>query len=164
METETISTKMQSMLKMFDMHTSFFKKVLVGISNKDAHNRLNTKSNHIAWLAGSLVNQRYSLAKDIGIELKQTGADLFEDHKGIQDNATYPTISEYLKDWDTITSHARKAITEVTNDKLEEIIDMGGMKMSLYDLITFTIYREANCIGQLALWRRLLGYDAMKYD
>ncbi len=164
MDTKTASSKMQSMLKMFDMHTTFFKKALVDITDKDAHNRLNTNANHLAWLTGSLVSQRYSMAKDIGIELKQTGEELFKDHKGIQDNATYPTINAYLKDWETISPHARKAITHVTDDKLEEMIDMGGMKMTLYDLITFTIYREASCIGQLALWRRLLGYDALKYD
>jgi hypothetical protein len=41
---------------------------------------------------------------------------------------------------------------------------MGGMKMSWYDMITFTMYREASMIGQLALWRRLLGHPALKYD
>ena len=30
-----------------------------------------------------------------------------------------------------------------------------------FDFITFMCYREANCIGQIALWRRLLGYEAM---
>jgi hypothetical protein len=35
--------------------------------------------------------------------------------------------------------------------------------MSLYELITFSIYREANIIGQIALWRRLLGYPGMRY-
>ena len=44
------------------------------------------------------------------------------------------------------------------------MFDMGGMKMTYYELISFTIYREASIIGQLALWRRLLGYPALKYD
>ena len=51
-----------------------------------------------------------------------------------------------------------------TDEQLEAIIDMGSIKMSKYELITFMIYREASIIGQIALWRRLLGYDAMKYD
>jgi hypothetical protein len=40
---------------------------------------------------------------------------------------------------------------------------MPGESMTHFDLIAFIIYREANCIGQIALWRRLLGYEAMKY-
>lgn len=155
---------MQSLIVLYDMHTTFFKNVLEGISEKDTHNRLNTKANHIAWLAGSLVEQRYGIAKDIGIDIEQTANDLFKDNKGIQDNVTYPSLAQYKKDWDTISPVARKAFEEVTDEKLDGEIEMGGMKMTLYDLITFTIYREANCIGQIALWRRLLGYEAMKYD
>ena len=155
---------MQSLIVLYDMHTTFFKNVLEGISEKDTHNRLNTKANHIAWLAGSLVEQRYGIAKDIGIDMEQTAHDLFKDNKGIQDNVTYPSLAQYKKDWDTISPVARKAFEEVTDEKLDGEIEMGGMKMTLYDLITFTIYREANCIGQIALWRRLLGYEAMKYD
>ena len=48
--------------------------------------------------------------------------------------------------------------------KLDSELDMGGMKMPWYDMISFTIYREANMLGQLALWRRLLNYPALKYD
>ena len=146
---------MQSLIVLYDMHTTFFKNVLEGISEKDTHNRLNTKANHIAWLAGSLVEQRYGIAKDIGIDIEQTANDLFKDNKGIQDNVTYPSLAQYKKDWDTISPVARKAFEEVTDEKLDGEIEMGGMKMTLYDLITFTIYREANCIGQIALWRRL---------
>jgi hypothetical protein len=40
---------------------------------------------------------------------------------------------------------------------------MPEMRMTYFDLIAFIIYREANIIGQIALWRRLLGYEAMKY-
>jgi hypothetical protein len=164
METKTVSTRMQSLLVLYDMQTTFFKNVLEGILEKDTHNRLNTKANHIAWLAGSLVEQRYGIAKDIGIDKEQQAHELFKDNKGIQDNVTYPSLAQYKKDWDTITPLARKGFAEVTDEKLDGEIDMGGMKMSLYDVTAFTIYREANCIGQIALWRRLLGYEAMKYD
>jgi len=41
---------------------------------------------------------------------------------------------------------------------------MPGETMNFYDLISFLTYREANCIGQIALWRRILGYEAMKYQ
>jgi hypothetical protein len=163
METKTVSSRMQSLLVLYDMHTTFFSSALEGISDKDAHNRLNTKANHIAWLTGSLVEQRYGIAKDIGIDMQQKAHGLFKDGKGIQDDVTYPPLADFKKDWDSISPVARKAFTDVTDEKLDSQIEMGGMKMTLYDLIAFTIYREANCIGQIALWRRLLGYEAMKY-
>ena len=164
METKTVSNRMFSLVILYDMHTKFFSSALEGIADKDAHNRLNTKANHIAWLTGSLVEQRYEIARELGSDLKQTAHELFKDNKGIQDGVTYPPLDAFKKDWEAITPVLRDAFMKVSDDKLDESFEMmPGMKMTYYELITFIIYREANIIGQLALWRRLLGYEAMKY-
>lgn len=164
METKTVSNRMYSLMVLYDMHTGFFDKVIDGISDKDANNRLNTKANHMAWLTGSLVQERYELAKLLGIDQKQAADEMFKDHKGIQDGATYPSLTAFKKDWDLITPLLRNALLNVNDEKLDSLHEMmPGEKMTHFDLIAFIIYREANCIGQLALWRRLLGYEAMKY-
>lgn len=164
MQTKTASTRITGLLTLFDMHTKFFKRAIEGVSEKDTHNRLNTKANHMAWLAGSAVEQRFRMTSETNPGQKQSGEELFADNKGIQDDATYPDTETYLKDWDRISPMAREALVNIDDEKLDSEIDMGFMKMSYYDLITFTIYREANIIGQLALWRRLLDYPALKYD
>jgi len=164
METKTTSSRMHSLVILYDMHTTFFSSVIDGISDKDTHNRLSTKANHIAWLTGSLVEQRYEIANMLGIDRRQDAHELFKDNKGIQDGVTYPSLAVYKKDWESITPLLRDALANITDEKLNESFEMmPGMKMTYYDLITFIIYREANCIGQIALWRRLLGYEAMKY-
>ena len=164
METKTASRRTEGLLTLFDMQTTFFARAVEGISEEDAYNRLNTKANHIAWLTGSLVQQRYSMITETHPGLKQTGDELFKDNKGIQDNAKYPGTAEYLKDWEKVSPLAREALVHINDEKLDSEIDMGFMKMTYYNLISFTIYREASIIGQLALWRRLLGYPALKYD
>lgn len=164
METQTASTRTKGLLTLFDYHTGFFAKALEGISAEDMHNRLNTQANHPAWLAGSLIQQRFLMASETSTGLKQTGEELFKNHKGIQDGIKYPTTAEYLKDWEKITPEARKALVEIDDKKLDSEFVMGEMKMPYYDLTCFNIYREASIIGQLALWRRLLGYPALKYD
>ena len=164
METKTISSRMQSLVILYDMHTTFFKNAHDGISDKDAHSRLNTKANHIAWLTGSLIEMRYEIAKEMGIDMQQTAHEFFKDGKGIQDDIPYPLLANFKIDWDTISPITRKAFVEVTDEKLDSQIEINGMKMSFFDMVAFTIYREANCIGQIALWRRLLGYEAMKYE
>ena len=157
-------SRMSSLIVLYDMHTTYFANVIVDISDKDSHNRLNTKANHIAWLTGSLVEQRYEIAKMLGSDNKQAAHELFKDNKGIQDNITYPSLSEFKKDWETISPVLRNALVNISSEKLDDSFEMmPGMKMTYYDLITFIIYREANIIGQIALWRRLLGYEAMKY-
>jgi hypothetical protein len=156
--------RLYSIIGLYDMQSGFFGSALEGISDTDAHDRLNTKANHVAWLAGSLVQQRFELANNITDgSYRQTADALFSNNQGIKEGVTYPPLEEYKKDWDTITPILREALLDANTQKLDSIIKMPGMEFPLYDLITFVIYREANCIGQIALWRRLLGYDAMKY-
>ncbi|MGB4774441.1 MAG: DinB family protein [Daejeonella sp.] len=164
METKTASTRTEGLLTLFDMQTTFFERAIEGISEKDTYNRLNTKANHIAWLTGSLVQQRYMMATETNPGLKQTGEELFKDNKGIQENVKYPTTDEYLADWKKISPIAREALMNIDDKKLDSEIEMGSMKMTYYELIAFTIYREASIIGQIALWRRLLDYPALRYD
>lgn len=161
---KTNSDRIFSLVVLYDMHTTFFFSALDGISDNDAHNRLNTKANHIAWLTGSLVQQRYEIATSLVADRKQAAHELFKDNKGIQDNVTYPSLAEFKKDWESITPVLKEALVNVSDEKLDELFEMmPEMRMTHFDLITFIIYREANIIGQIALWRRLLGYEAMKY-
>ena len=167
METKTVSNRMFSLVVLYDMHTDFFLRALDGISDKDAHSRLNTKANHVAWLAGSFISERFEGAKNLSPDsrdLKQETGELFKDHKGIQDNVTYPSLADYKKDLEKISPVLRDALVNVSDEKLDEKFEMmPGMTMTYYELITFMTYREASIIGQIALLRRLLGYEAMKY-
>lgn len=165
MKIQPTSSRMFSLLVLYDMQTLFFERALEKISDEDAHKRLDTKANHIAWLAGSLVQQRYDIANLLGYKEKQEAESLFKEGKGIQENIHYPSLSQFLKDWHKISPVLNELLSKITDEKLDEKFEMmPGMVMSYYQLITFVSYREANCIGQIALWRRLLGYDALRYD
>ena len=165
MKTKPVSNRMFSLVVLYDMQTTFFANAIEGLSDDDRHQRLNTKANHIAWLTGSLVEQRYEIANLLGSDLKQSAHELFKDNKGIQDDITYPSLTEFKKDWESITPVLREALINADDKKLDESFEMmPGMSMTYYDLISFCSYREANCIGQIALWRRLLGYPGMKYN
>ncbi|CAN5602215.1 hypothetical protein BH10BAC3_BH10BAC3_38320 [soil metagenome] len=154
------------MISLYDWHSKMYKNVLVDISDTDAQNRLGTKANHIAWIAGSLVQGRFALANMLHIDLKQTSDKLFENFKGIQDGATYPSLEEYKKDWDKITPVLKDKILHLTEEELngKDPFEMPGGEYTLFDSITFCTDRESYCIGQIALFRRLLGYDSMKYE
>lgn len=163
METKTVSPRMQSLVVLYDMHTDYLKRALEGISAEDSLKRLDTKANHVAWITGSLVQERFELAGIFGSELQQKAIELFKDHKGIQEGEKYPSSQDFLTDWDKISPVLRENLMNVSDEKLDEIIKMPDFEMTNYELFTFMTYREANMIGQIALWRRLLGYDAMKY-
>ena len=164
MQTQTASTRMQAIIDLYDMQTKFFNSALDGIKDEDAHNRLNTKANHVAWLTGSLVEQRYEIANYLGVSGNQAAQELFKNNQGIKDDVKYPSLISFKNDWEKISPQLREALVNVTDEKLDEQFEMmPNMKMTYYELISFITYREANCIGQIALWRRLLGYEAMKY-
>jgi hypothetical protein len=164
MSTKAASTRMEGFVALFDIQTDFLKRALDGMSEKDMHNRLDTKANHMAWIAGSLVAQRYMMVSETNPDMKMQGAELFGMGTSIKDDATYPTNDTYQQDWDKVTPFARKALLALTDEKLDSMLDMGGMKMTFYEMVTFTMYREGSLFGQLALWRRLLDHPAMKYD
>ncbi|RZL48811.1 MAG: DinB family protein [Pedobacter sp.] len=163
MEIKPVSNRMYALIILFDMHTNYYVNAIEGISNEDAHERLNTKANHVAWLAGSLVQERYELANIFGLQLKSAADDLFKDHKGIQELESYPTLEEYEKDWKKITPLLREKLLNATEEELDKVLEYPGMSFPVFEMTSFDIYREANCIGQIALWRRLLGYEPIKY-
>lgn len=162
---QTKSTRIEPLLYLYDTHTTFFRNVLDGISDEDAHKRMDSKANHIAWLAGSLVQQRFDLVKLLtGDEPKQQAYDLFKDYQGIKDDVTYPSLSTFVEDWNMITPITREALANASDETLDKIFDMEDMKMPYFELVAFSIHREAYFIGQIGLWRRILGYEPMKYQ
>ena len=167
METTTQKhPSMDTLLNMYDWHTKLFKNVLVDISDKHAGERLNTKANHIAWIAGSIVHGRFELGKLLGLGLEQDSYELFKDNKGIQDNITYPSLEEYREDWDDISPALKEALGSVSIEQLNgpDPFNMPGGPYTFFDTIVACTDRESYCIGQIGLWRRLLGYAAMKYE
>ncbi|MBC9797830.1 DinB family protein [Sinomicrobium weinanense] len=166
METKTTKTTlMEAFIWLYDNHTKSYPNAIEGISDKDANNRLGTKANHMAWIAGSLVQERFALANAIGITQKQTSNELFQDHKGIQDGITYPSLAEFKSDWEQISPALRNVLTQLGEEQLnaEDPFGIPGGDYTLFDLIGFIIDRESYCIGQIGLYRRLLGYEAMKW-
>ena len=155
--------RLAGIFSLYDLHTGYFARAIEGISNEDAHNRLGTKANHIAWIAGSLVESRFVAARNLGLDLHQQADELFKDFKGIQDEATYPSLQQYVADWDRVSPLVREKTLEVDTDWLDTRKNMGGWEASNMELITFSTYREGSMIGQIALWRRLLGLPAMNY-
>jgi hypothetical protein len=155
--------RMHGLIVLYDLHTQFYHKSIDGISDEDAGKRLATKANHVAWLAGSIVQERYELAKILGLDLEFSAANLFSDHQGIKAEVEYPALKLYATEWDRVSPLLKTALLNAPAATLDRILEYPGMRFSMYEMISFNTYREANCIGQIALWRRLLGYEPINY-
>lgn len=164
-EKTLVKRSVDTLVYLYDFHTKLYPNVIEGISDKDAQNRLNTKANHVAWLAGSLVQQRYEMANALGIDLKPSSYELFKNNKGIQDGIQYPSLAELKKDWEAVSDVSRNELAGLTAKDLKrpDPFGMPGQDLTLFDVLAFIIDRESYCIGQIGLYRRLMGYDAVKY-
>jgi hypothetical protein len=167
----TKKASMEVLMTLYNYHTKLFLNALADISDKDAQDRLGTKANHIAWIAGSLIYQRQVLANAIGIDVKQTSENLFkadkgEGHKGIQDEIIYPPLEEYKQDWNKISAALKDGLMNISEEQLNapDPFEMPEGDYRLFDTLIFCVDRESYCIGQLGLYRRLLGYEAMKWE
>ena len=166
MEQPTTSQRLGTIPSLYDMQTTFYISALEGISDTDAHSRFDTRANHIAWLAGNLVQQRYELSELLdrsGKPYHQKANELFKNNQGIKENFAYPPLEQFREDWKEISPVLRKLLMIASDEQLDNQLKMGSHTFPVFEMITFTSYREANMIGQIALWRRLLGYDPMKY-
>lgn len=160
----TKDSRMYGLMVLYDMHTDFLRRAVDGLTDEAAQSRLDTKANHVAWLLGSIVQERFELANRFGEKTQQTHYELFNNYQGIQDGREYPPFADFIEDWNRVSSLLKKLLVDLEAKNLDDEFEEMEMKMSYFDLISFIIYREANIIGQIALWRRLLGYPALKYD
>jgi hypothetical protein len=78
--------RIKPLLFLFDIHTKLFPNAIEGISGKDAANRMKL-ANHVAWLAGSLVHQRFDM-RIFRFRNERYGKRLFKDFKGLQENVS----------------------------------------------------------------------------
>ena len=166
MATVTEKDALQTLIDFYDWHTKLYKNAIDGINDKDAQNRLNTKANHIAWIAGSVMHGRYDIARFLGVDLKPGSYELFKDNKGIQDGVTYPSLDEYRKNWEEISPILRETLLNLPEEKWSSAgpWEMPGQTWNVFDTLVACTDRESYCIGQIGLWRRLLDYPAMKYE
>lgn len=160
------STTMQAIVDQLNLQTRLFKNVTEGISDSDAQKHVAPKVNHAAWLTGHIVSTRYMMAGALGLEMQEPYPDLFANGKGLEEGTKYPAMAELLKDWDTISEAVVNKINSLSDDiamnDLPQPTPIGDK--SLKSFMNFCSHHEAYTIGQLGFLRRVLGYDAMKYN
>jgi len=168
MITKPVSNLLQMAVPLYRMHTQMFNNVLAGIQEEDAKQRINGRTNHIIWMAGNTVNCRYWLAGVLGIDEKDPNEDLFADAKALNESYAYPSLESLKEEWHKISPVVFEKINSITDEELVKPYDF-GMNVSfieehILNMIAMCVDREEYLLGQLALMRKALGYEAMKYD
>ena len=162
------SKKLDIIIPAFRGHSQNFLMVLDGISEEDAKQRIEGRTNHIIWMVGNFLDMRYALGNVIGLDLKNPHNDLFFQGKALDENLNYPTLKELKDSFHQISPLIYNKLLEISDEDLEKDFPM-GMNIDFFpenvlNFIGMCIGREDYLCGQIGLMRRILGYEGMKYD
>lgn len=159
---------MKLVIPQYRMHTQNFENVLNGIKEESARTRLEGKTNHLAWMVGNLVNTRYWMAAVVGIDRKDPNDAIFGNGKALDESLGYPSIEALKKEWHVISPLVFERLQTVTDEHLAKPFEVGMnidfIEENNLNMLGMAIDRESYLLGQLALMRKALGYEGMKYD
>ena len=163
-----ISQKLAVIIPAYRMHTQSFLQVLDGISEEDALKRVDGRTNHLVWMAGNYVNMRYGMAHVLGLPDTDPNHDLFFMGKSLDEKNHYPSLKELLANFHSISAKVYARLLLVTDQELADAFPMGmGIPFIEEDKLNFIgmcIWREDYLCGQMALMRRILNYESIRYD
>jgi hypothetical protein len=165
MTTKTSASPISDLIGQFKLQERLFANVTSEIKNEDGQKRINQNTNHLAWLVGHTVSTRYMLLNVLGVNASEPFPDLFSQGKGMQENVTYPSVTDLTKDWSSVSQKLEERLNALNGSELEANAPFPTpLGPSIKNFISFCAHHEAYTIGQMGLYRRFLGYPAMKYS
>ncbi len=160
-----MTNSIKHLISQFNLQTRLFNNVTVGVTDSDAQTQMNENTNHAAWLTGHIVSTRFMLANVLGLNVKEPFPALFENGKGLDKAAKYPSMAELTKDWKDLSEKMVVALSSLNEaaleNKMPRPVPTGD---TIGDFIAFLIHHEAYTIGQLGISRRFFGLEGMKYS
>ena len=136
---------------------------LEGFSETEIHIRINDISNSMLWIFGHIVQTRYLLARQIGLDMSWSDGAPFDRGADILPVDQYPDLVEIMLAWDNISEAINKRLPELTDDDLaaELGFPLPVEEKTILTGISFLVWHESYHVGQLAYIRRLLGQDQL---
>jgi uncharacterized damage-inducible protein DinB len=157
--------KAHTLSRQLDLHTPFFNKLLFCIDDTEADQRASRTVNHIKWLAGHLLSTRYSFKELAGLDVEDPYADLFAHGKSIDDQATYPPLSDIRERWNAISGKVSEAFVNLPSEIADgpSPVNVPVGDMTLGGFLSFLMHHEAYHLGQMGILRKYLGKEGMDY-
>jgi hypothetical protein len=161
-----MNTTLHPAIETLRLHTRLFHNVIKEVTEEHARTPIGGSPNHITWITGHIVSNRYMLATILGLAVREPFAELFERGKGIQEDGIYPPLKSLADGWDGLSEKIVAKLESLTEDDLladPPIRTPVASDQTLRGFITFIAHHEAYHIGQLSLARRHYGYEPMEY-
>ncbi|MFC2083508.1 DinB family protein [Bacteroidota bacterium] len=161
-----MNNKLITLNNMLSLNTRLLVNCFENVSNSQAQERINEKTNPMIFILMHILDARYYLARYVGIHIESPYKKISGKAKKFEDIKEYPTISEILEYWKEIGELIYDGISNLEEEKLEKksSFSFPVNDNTVLGAITFLIHHESYHIGQLGYLRKLIGLEAMSYE
>lgn len=149
----------------FALNSKTFNNALTNISDQEANQRI-AGTNSVKWIAGHTVDIGYNLAALLDLASENPYAADFGFGKPFDPYADYPSLEKMLSDWNNLTPKIEAAIGKLTKEQLnaDSPFPLPYNEQSIRGLLSFQMHHISYEVGQLGLYRKFLGKEAMSYQ
>ena len=153
----------KTLIPLFKANDFLFGGALEGIPTDDLHKRPHDNSNPLIWIAGHAMTSRASLARLVGVRLENPWANIFARGATVDENVSYPDISEITALWKNVTDQLLPRLEELTDEELEaeSRFPLPTSDKTKRGAIFFLNLHETYHIGQMAYLRKWLGHSQL---
>lgn len=161
----SISQTAASHQAVLDLNTRLFLNSLDAVNDDTAQRRPSDETNNMAFIACHLVDARHFLAKLIGVEVINPFSDVLDEVNSIEEMDVYPPLGDIRTAWKTVSAVLRDGIAALSDEELAQQVEFAFPidDDTLSGSIAFLLAHEGYHIGQLALLRKYVGLEAMRY-
>ncbi len=156
---------LHALREIYALNTRLLLNCLDGVTDEQAQQRVTDSTNSLAFLACHLTDARCFLGEYLGSHIGNPHSALLTVARGIEDIPEFPPMSVIRKEWSSVArelagileglSESTVAVASSQRFPVDDSTVLGG--------VTFLAQHESYHIGQMALLRKALGLEAMKY-
>ncbi len=155
----------RSLREIAALNSRLFPNCLAGLSDRQARQRIDGHTNHVAFIAAHVVDARYYLARYLGLELENPFQDLLEDVKTVDELTEVPPLGEIRAAWDRVSGALVERIETLTD---EDLAAKSEQQFPVSDRTVlggaaFLLQHESYHVGQLAFLRKHFVAEPMSY-
>jgi uncharacterized damage-inducible protein DinB len=152
--------------EMVRLHDALVRNCVEGVSEEDANEQSAPGTNTMAFLFAHLVNARYYMLGLLGRPAADPLQELLGDVNSVEDATDMPSLDELLRMWAEVGPLLAAALDSASEELLakESGTPFPVADRTLLGAVAFLIHHESYHLGQMAILRRLLGYEAMSYS
>lgn len=147
------------------LNTRLFHNCLAGVDDALAGRRVTPGCNSLAFLAAHLTDSRHYACKVAGRELANPLSGVLERGKTQDEVEPLPPLADIARAWDAVSAHLAAVLEGLDADALAgKGPRFPGTDGTLLSGLAFLAQHDSYHVGQMAILRRQLGLDAMKYQ